>query len=376
MSGAFISYVHEDSEIVDKMTEVLRWNAVDVWLDRKELLPGVRWKQGIALAIQRGTFFISVHSHARLRRDRSYVNEELTIAIEEVRLRPANKPWLIPVRLDDVEIEPRPIGGGETILDLQFCDLRDWKTGMRDLLLTLGVDRPVLSKPKKMKHRKGFVAPGGSAESALNALLAIQEEYGSKKISRDRANERFGKRTVSDLSVLGLLQADRRDSTVRLIAPHGDQEFALRAAVSSQPAFKLGISELESDIDASATQIGNAVSQGLERDWSDASCMRNGQAIRKWIFLLYPNLKPPNLGGKGFLRLHSYRRGYSGKGAHGLVNAEVLREVASKHQQDLSAVEVSTILGVNPETVRRWKRKNETKWQEIFSDSKDQQKLI
>lgn len=36
------------------------------------------------------------------------MNEELTLVIDEYRLRPPDKTWLVPVRLDDVELPEAP----------------------------------------------------------------------------------------------------------------------------------------------------------------------------------------------------------------------------------------------------------------------------
>jgi hypothetical protein len=89
-------------------------------------------------------FFLSVHSKSREGRAVTYANEELVVAIEEIRRRPTNSTWFIPIKIDDCIIEPRPIGAGETILDLQVCDLTDWLKGLRQLLMTIGVNEPIL----------------------------------------------------------------------------------------------------------------------------------------------------------------------------------------------------------------------------------------
>ena len=59
MKPVFISYVRENTEIVDKLCKGLRSRGIEVWLDRRDLGAGVRWKREIPRAIREGTFFIA-----------------------------------------------------------------------------------------------------------------------------------------------------------------------------------------------------------------------------------------------------------------------------------------------------------------------------
>ena len=59
------------------------------------------------------------------------MNEELTLAIEELRQRPTNRAWFIPVLLAECAVPERSIGAGETLQDLQWVDLqRNWDDGI------------------------------------------------------------------------------------------------------------------------------------------------------------------------------------------------------------------------------------------------------
>ena len=87
MKKVFISYVNENIEIVKKLYQELKAHGIEVWLDRNDIAPGARWKREIKQAIQQGAFFIACFSKEYYERDRTYMNEELTIAIEELRLR-------------------------------------------------------------------------------------------------------------------------------------------------------------------------------------------------------------------------------------------------------------------------------------------------
>ena len=84
MTGhVFISYVREDSDLVDYIASLFRANNVSYWLDREDLRPGSRWKPALKDAIQKGAYFLLVGSANLTRRERSTVYEELLIAVEE-----------------------------------------------------------------------------------------------------------------------------------------------------------------------------------------------------------------------------------------------------------------------------------------------------
>lgn len=200
----------------------------------------------------------------------------------------------------------------------------------------------------------------------MEALERIQKKFGANKLPRELAQREFGKATVQDLVVLGLLQPNYRDGTLRLVSPHGDQEFALKAAVASEPAFKVGISELEKDIDTEALFIGYAVSDALERGWTEGSARRNGHAIKKWIFLLYPNLRTPKMGEKAYLHLRAYKSDRTFRGRHCLLSEEILVELSQRSPSIRTPAEIASHLGLCTATVLRWKKKNPASWQNIF----------
>jgi len=131
----FVSYVREDSPLVDRLAADLRREGVEVWLDREHIAPGERWRDAIRRGIFRGDLFIACFSSSYAQRDKTYMNEELVLAIEQLRMRPTDRSWFIPVSLDGSAIPPRAIGGGETLHDLQAVDLSNaWQTGVRRIL--------------------------------------------------------------------------------------------------------------------------------------------------------------------------------------------------------------------------------------------------
>ena len=132
MTHVFLSYVRENAAEVDRLAKDLRQFSIDVWLDREKIAPGVRWQDAIRRAIRAGASFIPCFSHETEIRGRTYMNEELIIAIEEVRLRPVTSSWLIPVLLSPCEVPELQLGMGATLQSLQFVKLyEDWDGGVR-----------------------------------------------------------------------------------------------------------------------------------------------------------------------------------------------------------------------------------------------------
>jgi len=121
---AFICYAREDASHVDWLQQFLQDAGIRVWRDTADLWPGQDWHTQIRQAITGNALvFLACFSRASLARARSHQNEELVLAIEQLRLRRPDDPWLIPVRFDDCQIPDRDIGGGRTLASLQCTDL-------------------------------------------------------------------------------------------------------------------------------------------------------------------------------------------------------------------------------------------------------------
>ena len=120
----FISYVREDATHVDSLQRILTEAGIPVWRDTTDLQPGESWDRAIRHAITDNTLvFIACFSRRSLARTKSYQNEELLIAIEQLRLRRPDSQWFIPVRFDDCDIPNLDIGGGRTLSLIQGADL-------------------------------------------------------------------------------------------------------------------------------------------------------------------------------------------------------------------------------------------------------------
>jgi hypothetical protein len=120
----FISYVREDSLDVDRLQQIIEATGAQVWRDTAHLWPGEDWRAKIRQAITKDVLvFLACFSRNSLARRVTYQNEELTLAVDQMRLRRPGEPWLIPVRFDDSDIPDFDIGGGRTLTSLQRADL-------------------------------------------------------------------------------------------------------------------------------------------------------------------------------------------------------------------------------------------------------------
>jgi len=127
----FISYVREDAGEAERLALDLEALKLTVWLDRTNLAPGQRWRDAIREAIRTGDLFVACFSRAYAQRHRTHMNEELTLAIEELRARPTDRAWFIPAVLAGGEVPDRTVGAGESLRDFHWVDLdENWQSGV------------------------------------------------------------------------------------------------------------------------------------------------------------------------------------------------------------------------------------------------------
>jgi class 3 adenylate cyclase len=156
-----VSYVRDDQRKVDELCTIFKQNDIAVWLDREKIRPGERWQVAIRRAIEEGAFFIACFSTAYNAREKSYMNVELTIAIDQLRFRPTDRAWFIPILFEGGVVPDKPIGGGETLRDIQWVNLaEDWDNGIERILSVL---RPTQTTPT--------APPSNEAETALVILM-------------------------------------------------------------------------------------------------------------------------------------------------------------------------------------------------------------
>ena len=111
----FLIYAREDIETVKEIHQKLSNAGFNPWMDKKDLLPGQRWRQEIPKALRSSDFILAFFSRISVAKQ-GFVQEEFKLALDTLKQIPEGKIHTIPVRLDDCII-PEPFS------DLQCADL-------------------------------------------------------------------------------------------------------------------------------------------------------------------------------------------------------------------------------------------------------------
>jgi TIR domain len=135
----FLSYVREDSALVDELETELLAAGIPVWRDINDLWPGDLWRRRLREAIEADALaYVPCFSSRLARRKRSTMYAELAWAVDEIRSRSPHSPWIIPVLFDDCTLPEYDLGGGLTLADLQWVDLRgERRAGQLERLITV-----------------------------------------------------------------------------------------------------------------------------------------------------------------------------------------------------------------------------------------------
>ena len=138
MEHAFISYVRENENDVNRLYKCLEAAGISCWLDKKDIKPGDFWPVAIVEAIQSGACVLACFSRESEGKKSSHMREEIYMAIEAGKLLPPNQKWIIPIRFSECSIPPYNLGGGRDLTQVQYIDLfTDWDEGVRKLLESL-----------------------------------------------------------------------------------------------------------------------------------------------------------------------------------------------------------------------------------------------
>lgn len=139
----FISYVRQDMEMVERLKSDLEARGIAVWLDKADISPGMNWQHAIRKAISEGMAFIACFSTNYAARNKTYMNEELQLAISEIRMMPKDQVWFLPVLLSPCTVPDYDIGPATRLTDLQHVALyQDWNTSIDKIAQVIRETRP------------------------------------------------------------------------------------------------------------------------------------------------------------------------------------------------------------------------------------------
>lgn len=115
----FISYSHNDSELVSRLLKDLTATGLSIWLDTRSIRAGQRWNRAIQQAIMDSTIFLLVLTPASVQS--SYVQKEIARALFERKL-------FIPILCKDCDIPAN-------VSPIQYIDMREsYKKGLDQIL--------------------------------------------------------------------------------------------------------------------------------------------------------------------------------------------------------------------------------------------------
>ena len=116
----FLSYSHDDAEIVEQLAKVLRDRDLKVWFDKWVLIPGEDWLEGMAVGLdQSSTCAVCIGNKT----DKGWFRQEKRRALN----RQAGEP--------EFRVIPVILPGGSAALVNEFLELRTWvefKNGIGD----------------------------------------------------------------------------------------------------------------------------------------------------------------------------------------------------------------------------------------------------
>ena len=99
--AVFLSYASQDAETAARVCNALRAAGIEVWFDQSELRGGDAWDQSIRRQIKTCALFVPVISQHTHERAEGYFRLEWKLAVDRCYLMSADKPFLVPVVIDD-----------------------------------------------------------------------------------------------------------------------------------------------------------------------------------------------------------------------------------------------------------------------------------
>jgi hypothetical protein len=147
MKRIFLSYARLDLRKAARLYQDLSRRGLDVWFDREDLIPGVKWRPAIRKAIREAKYFVAVLSKQSVGRN-GFRHSELRQAIEVWGEFPEGKAFLIPVRLENCRMPFRELE------EVQYADLfLNWKAGVEKLCTALGARKPSIKPASRQMTR-------------------------------------------------------------------------------------------------------------------------------------------------------------------------------------------------------------------------------
>jgi TolB-like protein/Tfp pilus assembly protein PilF len=176
--AVFLSYASQDAEAAARVCNALRAAGIEVWFDQSELRGGDAWDQSIRKQIKTCALFVPVVSQHTHQRAEGYFRLEWKLAVDRCYLMSADKPFLVPVVIDDTPDDDERVP--EKFREVQWTRLSPGETP-RDFATRIGRLLSGESGHSLMVAQSRAVVEGRPSRSsrwlALFAVLAAVAAY-------------------------------------------------------------------------------------------------------------------------------------------------------------------------------------------------------
>lgn len=105
-SHIFISYAHEDQDVVASLYDRLKNAGLDVWWDKKSLKAGELWRPAIEKAIQKSQMVAILLSKKSINKTGFY-QKEIVAALDYAEMQPEGAIFIVPIRIEECEVPDR-----------------------------------------------------------------------------------------------------------------------------------------------------------------------------------------------------------------------------------------------------------------------------
>ncbi len=99
----FISYAHEDEDVAAILYKRLKESGLNVWWDKKSLIPGEDWRIAIEKAIQQAQMVVILISKKSISKAGFY-QKEISISLEYAEMQPEGAIFIVPLRIEECEV--------------------------------------------------------------------------------------------------------------------------------------------------------------------------------------------------------------------------------------------------------------------------------
>lgn len=295
--------MREDFDKVEALRQILEAAGIPVWTDKSSLGPGEDWKLKIQEAItHRALAFVACFSTNSENRPVTYQNEELILAIEQLRLRALDQAWLLPVRFDDCDLPDFRLGTGRTLNDLNRTDLFGEAREINTAKLLAAVMRILGASGQVVRGASQPQGPSSShATGDAQAVTSVRDAV--KTMLHDPQRQMALEELVMDEAARALeqLNSDKLFPTSSA-ALQGDRVVAIRAIVDTYALYSSVVSPL-AGILATGCAWGTAEherlwAQAVQTVGSTVEQMRSGLTVLLDLrsFALWPVLYAGGLG--------------------------------------------------------------------------------